>query len=167
MLASKKTFGLHGERALAQLIKSLHGVIDGLVLVGLAEGVVLGVAYVLAGVPHPTVLGAITAVGAMVPMGAPLVFGGSAIYLFLQVHVVSAIVLLVFGMVVATIADHIIRPVLIGNATKLHFMFVLFGVLGGFEIWGLLGLFIGPTIMSAVVFMWREWLVGETEKNKL
>jgi predicted PurR-regulated permease PerM len=161
--ASKMTLGSHGERATRQLVKSLRGVIDGLVLVGMAEGFTIGIAYVFAGVPHPTILGAITAIGAMVPMGAPLIFIGASIYLFLNGQVVSAIALAVFGMVIATIADHIIRPVLIGNATKLHFMLVLFGVLGGFEIWGLLGLFIGPTIMSAIVFMWREWLVGENK----
>jgi predicted PurR-regulated permease PerM len=50
-----------------------------------------------------------------------------------------------------------VRPVLIGGATRLPFLWVLFGLLGGVETWGLLGLFLGPAIMAALIFLWREW----------
>jgi predicted PurR-regulated permease PerM len=54
-------------------------------------------------------------------------------------------------------ADHFVRPVLIGGATKLPFLWVLLGILGGVEVWGLLGLFLGPAIMAALMMLWREW----------
>ena len=57
------------------MVASVHGTVDGLVLVGLGEGVLLGIVYYFAGVPHPVLLGALTAVAAMIPFGAPLVFG--------------------------------------------------------------------------------------------
>jgi len=47
--------------------------------------------------------------------------------------------------------------VLIGSATKLPFIWVLFGILGGVTTWGLLGLFLGPAIMAALILLWREW----------
>ena len=60
------------------MVASVHGTVDGLVLVGLGEGVLLGIVYYFAGVPHPVLLGALTAVAAMIPFGAPLVFGLAA-----------------------------------------------------------------------------------------
>ncbi len=60
-------------------------------------------------------------------------------------------------MAVTFTADHFVRPVLIGGATKLPFIWVLLGILGGVEAWGLLGLFLGPAIMAALIMMWREW----------
>ena len=54
------------------------------------------------------------------------------------------------------IADHFIRPVLIGGATRLPFLWVLIGILGGVETLGLLGLFVGPATMAVLVMLWRE-----------
>ena len=59
----------------------MHGTVDGLVLVGLGEGVLLGIVYALAGVPHPTVFGALTAVAAMIPFAAPVVFAVACLLL--------------------------------------------------------------------------------------
>jgi predicted PurR-regulated permease PerM len=59
--------------------------------------------------------------------------------------------------VITFLADHFVRPVLIGSATKLPFIWVLFGILGGVTTWGLLGLFLGPAIMAALILLWREW----------
>jgi predicted PurR-regulated permease PerM len=155
--ASARAFGPAGERVGRQIIASVHGTVDGLVLVGLGEGFILGIGYLLAGVPHPTLFGLFTAIAAMVPFGAPLVFGIAALILLIQGSVVAAITIGVLGMVVTFVADHFIRPSLIGSATRLPFLWVLLGILGGVETWGLLGLFLGPAIMAALMLLWREW----------
>jgi predicted PurR-regulated permease PerM len=69
----------------------------------------------------------------------------------------GAIVIVVAGAVTTFVADHFIRPVVIGSATRLPFIWVLFGIFGGVTTWGLLGLFLGPAIMSALILLWREW----------
>jgi len=158
--ASARAFGPAGERIGRQIVASVHGTVDGLVLVGLGEGFILGVAYLLTGVPHPTLFGLFTAIAAMVPFGAPLVFGVAALVLLTQGSVVSAIVIGVLGFVVTFVADHFIRPTLIGSATRLPFLWVLLGILGGVETWGLLGLFLGPAVMAALIMLWREWSGG-------
>jgi predicted PurR-regulated permease PerM len=155
--ASERAFGPTGERVGRQMIASVHGTVDGLVLVGLAEGFILGVAYLVAGVPHPTLLGLFTAIAAMVPFGAPVVFGIAALILLTQGSVVAAIIIGVLGFVVTFVADHFVRPTLIGSATRLPFLWVLLGILGGVETWGLLGLFLGPAVMAALMLLWREW----------
>ena len=148
--ASARAFGPAGERVGRQIIASVHGTVDGLVLVGLAEGVILGIGYMIAGVPHPTLFGLFTAIAAMVPFGAPVVFGIAAALLVVQGSIVSAIIIAALGMVVSFVADHFVRPTLIGSATRLPFLWVLLGILGGVETWGLLGLFLGPAIMGGV-----------------
>jgi predicted PurR-regulated permease PerM len=155
--ASARAFGPAGERVGRQMVASVHGTVDGLVLVGLGEGFLMGIAYVVAGVPHPTLFGLFTAVAAMVPFGAAVAFGVAALFLLAQGSVIAAIVIGVLGMIVTFIADHFIRPTLIGNATRLPFLWVLLGILGGVETWGLLGLFLGPAIMAALMLLWREW----------
>ncbi|HEX4366552.1 MAG TPA: AI-2E family transporter [Rhodopila sp.] len=155
--ASGRAFGPAGERIGRQMIASVHGTVDGLVLVGLGEGFILGIGYVVAGVPHPTLFGLFTAIAAMVPFGAPLVFGIAALILLVQGRVAWVIAILVLGFVVTFVADHFVRPSLIGSATRLPFLWVLLGILGGVETWGLLGLFLGPAIMAALMLLWREW----------
>ena len=158
--ASHRAFGPGGERVGRQLVDSVHGTVDGLVLVGLGEGLLLGIAYAATGVSHPTLFGALTAVAAMIPFGAPVLFGAAALMLFAQGAMAGAIVVVSLGVLVTFVADHFVRPVLIGGATRLPFVWVLFGILGGVETWGLLGLVLGPAIMAALILLWREWTLG-------
>lgn len=155
--AGARAFGPSGERIAKQMIASVHGTVNGLVLVGIGEGVLFGIADALAGVPHPTLLGAFSAVAAIIPFGAPVAIGLAVLLLLGQGSTVAALILLGFGLVVAFGADHFVRPVLIGGATRLPFLWVLLGILGGLEAWGLLGLFLGPAIIAALVLLWREW----------
>lgn len=158
--ASNRLFGPRGEHLGERIVASVHGTVDGLVLVGLAEGAVLGVAYVALGVPHAVILGALTALAATIPFGAPLLFGVAALLLLAQGSVGGALAICVLGLLVTFVADHFVRPVLIGGATQLPFLWVLLGILGGVATWGLLGLFLGPAIMAALMSVWREWADG-------
>ena len=154
---SARMFGPVGERIGRQIIASIHGTVNGLVLVGLAEGLLLYVIYLFLGVPRPALFGVATAIGAMIPFGAPVVFGLAALLLVAQGAMGQAVAIVVAGSVISFVADHFVRPVLIGGATRLPFVWVLFGILGGVTTWGLLGLFLGPAIMAALILLWREW----------
>jgi predicted PurR-regulated permease PerM len=61
-------------------------------------------------------------------------------------------------LVVVGIADHFLRPAMIGSATRLPFLWVLLGILGGVET---LGLFVGPATMAVLVMLWREFVAPE------
>jgi predicted PurR-regulated permease PerM len=159
--AARRLFGPRGEPVLRQMVASVHGTVDGLVLVALGEGVVMGIAYAAAGVPHPTLMGALTAIAAVIPFAAPLVFGLAAVLLAAQGATAAAVAILALGFAVLFVADHLVRPALIGGATRMPFLLVLLGILGGVEGWGLLGLFLGPAIMAALVLLWREWTAEE------
>lgn len=156
--AGDRLLGLAGERIVRQAVLSVRGTIDGLVLVGIGEGAVMTIAYIVLGVPHPLLLGALTAVAAMIPFGAALMFAIAAILLVIQSAPLAAITVIILGLMVVAIADHFIRPALIGSATRLPFLWVLIGILGGVEVFGLLGLFVGPATMAVLFMLWREFL---------
>ncbi|GAC1346777.1 MAG: AI-2E family transporter [Acetobacteraceae bacterium] len=157
LTAIRRLFGPQGEPLARQIVASIHGTVDGLVLVGLGVGAVLGVGYVIAGVPHPALLGCATAIAAVIPMGAPIVLGIASLLAVATHSPLSGGLLFGIGMAVIFVADHAIRPALIGGATRLPFVWVLLGILGGVETFGLLGLFLGPAVMAALILLWREW----------
>jgi predicted PurR-regulated permease PerM len=158
-----RLFGPGGERIAQRMVESVHGTVDGLVLVGLGVGVILGIAYIFAGVPQPVLFGMVTAVAAMIPLAAPVVFSIAALILAAQGSIAWGVGVFATGVIVTFVADHFIRPALIGGTTKLPFLWVLLGILGGVESWGLIGLFLGPAVMSALMSLWREWVHEEAE----
>lgn len=160
-VGSRRAFGSAGEDIGQQIVSSVHGTVNGLVLVGLGEGLLLGLVYFAVGGPNPTLFGFIAAILAMVPFGAAFAVAGAALALLAQDSFIAAIIIVVFGMIVTFVADHFVRPVLIGGATRLPFIWVLLGILGGVSAWGLAGLFVGPAVMAALILVWREWIGAE------
>ena len=160
-VGSRRAFGPSGEDVGRQMVLSVHGTINGLVLVGLGEGVLLGIVYVFAGLPHATLFALMTAILAMIPFGTGLAIAVAGLVLLAVNKIVAAAVVVAIGLTVTFVADHFVRPVLIGGATKLPFVWVLFGILGGVETWGLMGLFVGPALLAAIILLWREWVGSE------
>jgi predicted PurR-regulated permease PerM len=156
-LLCHRLMGEPGEHLASLTVSAVRSTADGLVLVGLGEGALLGLAYEIVRVPHPVLLAAFTGLLAMIPFGAPIIFTLASVLLLVSGHVAGAIGLSIFGWIVIGIADHAIRPVLIGGAAKLPFLWVLLGIFGGLETFGLVGLFLGPAIMAALISLWREW----------
>ncbi|WP_317203510.1 AI-2E family transporter [Janthinobacterium sp.] len=142
---------------------AIRATVNGLVLVGLAEGVLLGIAYAIAGLDSPALWAFGTGILAIIPFGAPLAFLSAAALLAFKGSMAGAIGVALWGAVVLFVADHFVRPSMIGNATRLPFLAVLFGILGGVETLGLVGLFIGPVVMVLFVTLWYEAkLFGES-----
>jgi predicted PurR-regulated permease PerM len=155
---SHRLFGESVDRLRAQAVAAIRATVDGIVLVAVAEGAIMGAVYALTGVSHPVLLGAITGVFAMVPFAAPIVFGLVAVVLALQRSIGAAVSVAVAGTVMLFVADHFVRPAIIGGAARLPFLWVLLGILGGVETFGLLGIFLGPALMAALVAIWRGWV---------
>ena len=107
--------------------------------------------------PYSASLGALTGVAAIIPFAAPVVYFLAGFYLFAGGNMVGAIIVVAAGSIVVFVADHFVRPFLIGGAARLPFLWVLLGILGGLESFGFLGLFLGPAVMAALMSLWREW----------
>ncbi|QCI97804.1 AI-2E family transporter [Agrobacterium larrymoorei] len=137
---------------------TISSTVTGMTLIAIGEGIILGIAYWIAGVPSPVTLGVLTGVMALIPGGAPLSFTLVSIYLVASGSPAAGIGLFVWGSVELFIVDKTIRPRLVGGPIKLPFLPTFFGLVGGVKTMGFLGLFIGPVLMALLVAVWREWV---------
>jgi predicted PurR-regulated permease PerM len=133
-------------------------VVWGLVATAVGQGIVAGLGYWWAGLQAPLLLGAITALVALIPFGTPFTWGSIGLWLVLKGDVVAGVGLLAWGVLVVSWVDNLVRPLVISSATRIPFLLVMFGVLGGLATFGLVGLFIGPVILAVLIAVWREWL---------
>lgn len=137
---------------------TISSTVTGMTLIAIGEGIILGIAYWLAGVPSPVTLGVITGVMALIPGGAPLSFTLVSIYLVASGSLFEGVALFIWGSVELFIVDKTVRPRLVGGPIKLPFLPTFFGLVGGVKTMGFLGLFIGPVLMALLVSIWREWI---------
>ncbi|HKT71850.1 MAG TPA: AI-2E family transporter [Steroidobacteraceae bacterium] len=158
---SRRMFGPTVEPLMVRVVQAIRATVDGVVLVAVAEGAVMCAVYAIAGAPHPILLGAVTGIFAMIPFAAPIVFGAVAILLASDGAVGAGVGVAIAGSIVLFIADHFVRPAIIGGGARLPFLWVLLGILGGIESFGLVGIFLGPALMAALVSLWRGWVSDE------
>ena len=137
---------------------TVSSTVTGMGLIAIGEGLVLGVAYWVVGFPSPVLMGVITGVLAMIPGGAPLCFTLVSIYLVGSGDTFAGIGLFLWGSIELFIVDKTLRPRLVGGPVKLPFLPTFFGLVGGVQTMGLVGLFVGPVLMALLVAIWREWL---------
>lgn len=143
---------------LAAVGGTTRAVVYGLVLTALAQGLLAGIGYWGAGITTPVLLGAVTALIALIPFGTPFVWGAAGVWLLLTGQTWQGVGLLLWGTLVVSWVDNLIRPIVISQATRIPFLIVMFGVLGGVAAFGLIGLFVGPVILAVLMAVWREWL---------
>jgi predicted PurR-regulated permease PerM len=155
---ARRLFGSSVDRLLRRVVSAIRAAVDGIVFVAVAEGAIMCGVYALAHAPHPILSGVLTGVFATIPFAAPIVFGTVAIVLVLRGSIAAAVVVAVAGMLVLFVADHFVRPVIIGEGAKLPFLWALLAILGGVESFGLVGLFLGPALMAALLSLWRGWV---------
>jgi predicted PurR-regulated permease PerM len=158
----EKLMGEVGTRYGLQAAMAIRATVNGVVLVGLGEGLLIGVSYWVAGVPLAAILGLMTGTLAMIPFAAQLIIIGISVVLMVQGKVIAAVGVFIFSMLILSLGDFIVRPKIIGGSVKLPFLWVLFGIIGGVEVLGLIGLFIGPTLMALVVMMWDDMTEANT-----
>jgi predicted PurR-regulated permease PerM len=159
LATADRLLGNPGERLVRKIADAIRATVNGTVAAAIVKGAVVGIAYVLTGVPHPLLFAVLTMALAMVPLGAwvALITAGLTVLLH-GGTLLAAIVLFCFGAAMLLIGDNLIQPALIGGAARLPFLLVLIGILGGMQSFGLVGLFLGPVIMAAFLTVWREWI---------
>jgi len=158
LASSRKLFGERGFRYTLHATTAVRATVNGMVLIGLGKGLLMGVGYVFAGLSNPAILGALTGIFAMIPFAAKLIFGTCALVLVADGHMAAGGGLFAYGMILTLVADNYVRPALIGGAVKLPFIWTLLGIFGGMENFGLLGLFLGPALMAVLMSIWRDWI---------
>jgi len=130
-----------------------RGMLTGQILVGIVQGILAWIGFILLGVPNALLFGFLTAIISIIPlMGAAFVWFPITIYLFIIGTMTGeysrAIILLLYGAFVISLIDNILKPKIIGERAKIHPLIVLFGILGGIQLFGIPGILIGPVILA-------------------
>ncbi|UXY16368.1 AI-2E family transporter [Chitiniphilus purpureus] len=149
-----------GERAQA-LMKlaggTVRGVVYGFIGTALVQGALAWFGYWLAGVPNAAAFGLVSCFLSLIPGGPSLLGLPVAAWLYLQGTTGWAIFLAVWMVAVVASADNVVKPLVIGKESNLPFVLILIGVLGGALAWGMLGVFLGPTLLAVTFTLLRNW----------
>ena len=144
-----------------QLPGAMRAAVNGIVIVGFGEALLLSLLLWAGGVPSAVTLGVLTAVIAFIPLAAPLLLAIIAFLLFASGSPVTGIAVFSIGTVIVMAADYVVRPVLIQGGTALPFLAILFGIFGGVATMGIVGLIIGPVLLVLLVVLFREAAIDE------
>ncbi|HEU0179533.1 MAG TPA: AI-2E family transporter [Blastocatellia bacterium] len=127
----------------------IHASVYGVIVIAMVQGTLGGLAFAALGLPSPVVWGVVMFFLSMVPMvGSSVIWVPTAIYLGMSGHWGKALALALWGALVIGTIDNFLRPKLVGERARLHELLIFFSVLGGLQIWGPLGLVLGPVMIA-------------------
>jgi predicted PurR-regulated permease PerM len=150
-----------GERAarLKQVAgDTVTSVVYGILGTGLAQSFMASIGLWIAGVPAALLWGTLTFFLSVVPVGPPLVWISATVWLVLQGSVGWAVFMAVWGFFGISGIDNIVKPYLISRGSRLPFILTLLGVLGGALAFGVVGVFLGPTLLAVGFRLLQEWI---------
>ncbi len=143
-----------------QINETFSAVIRGQLLTSLTQAILAGNIFWILGIPASILFGMATFLAALIPVAGPsMIWLPLTIYLFIQQAYVKAVILFLFGLLVISLIDNFMKPILIGEKTKLPYFLLFFGILGGIKLYGLMGIFLAPVILSvffALVKIYQE-----------
>ncbi|HVB79487.1 MAG TPA: AI-2E family transporter [Candidatus Binataceae bacterium] len=140
------------------LSSMLSSTVRGLLLTALLEGALLCLGYLVAGVPNALLLGAASGAAGLLPIGGTaFIWFPAAIYLWFTAGWGWAVALLAWGMIVVGVIDNLLKPITVGQGSGLPAVALFFGITGGLEVYGLLGLFAGPAVIAVFAALIRVY----------
>jgi predicted PurR-regulated permease PerM len=152
----RQRLGAGVERYVGLGTRAVRASVNSMLVVGLFDGLATGVAFALGGVPHPAVWGAITGALALVPFLGYVAVVALALKLAIEGAAAAAFISLALGGAALLAGDKVLRPVVARGGVSLPFVWVLMGCLGGFEVLGLVGLIVGPVVLTLVRELWEQ-----------
>jgi len=136
---------------------TVRGVIFGILGTAIAQALVSGLGFWIAGVPGVVLLAVVTFFLAVMPFGPPLIWLPASFWLFAQNKPGMGIFMLLYGLLAISSVDNFLRPYLISQGNKMPFALIFCGVIGGAIAFGLVGVFIGPTLLAVAFRLIEEW----------
>ena len=150
--------------------RAVRASVNSMLVVALFDGFATGVAYAIVGVPHAAMWAAVTGLLALVPFLGYVAVGALTLQLAMTVTTTSPVLALGLGCFVLLCGDKILRPAVARNGVRLRFVRILMGCLGGFEVLGLIGLVVGPVVLTLARELWeqrvRDLAVAEVTDSK-
>src|SRR5881396_3853024 len=137
--------------------ETIRAVMYGTLFTALSQGLLAMLGYWAAGLRAPVLLGALTALLALTPVGAALVYISASVWLLIDGRLAAGGLLLAWGVLVISLVDNVIRSWFLRGAVRVPFLLGFFGVLGGIAAFGAVGIFLGPIAIALLLALWREW----------
>lgn len=156
----ERLVGGRSRRLLAVAESTVVSVVYGILGTALAQGLLAWVGLAIAGVPGALALGLATTFLSVIPIGPPLIWIPAAGWLFYTGSTGAGVFLLIWGGLVISAADNVLKPYFISRGTRMPLIIVLLGVFGGMLAFGFLGIFLGPTLLAVAFSLLREWTGG-------
>jgi predicted PurR-regulated permease PerM len=153
----RRVMGAGADEVSNVVSQTVRGVMYGLLGTALAQALVAALGFAIAGLPAVPLLSVLVFVSSLIPIGPPLVWGPAALWLFSQGSTGWGIFMLVWGLVLISGVDNVVRPMLISRGSSLPFLLTLLGVLGGVFAFGFVGMFIGPTLLAVGYSLVSDW----------
>ncbi|HEY6610447.1 MAG TPA: AI-2E family transporter [Pseudomonas sp.] len=144
---------------------TVQRVVNGVIGTAAAQAVLALIGLLIAGVPGALVLGILTFALSLIPMGPPLVWGPAAAWLFWQGDYGMGVFLTLWGLVVISGVDNVLKPYLISRGGNLPLVVVLLGVFGGILAFGFMGLFLGPTLLALAYSLIGDWIASQPRRQ--
>jgi predicted PurR-regulated permease PerM len=163
--ASERLSGKLSAEVMAIVTGTTRSVFIGIVGTAAAQGLVALIGFLIAGVPAAFMLAVATFVLSVVPMGPVLVWGGAAIWLYVQGETGWAIFMVIWGAVVISSIDNFLKPILIARGSTLSLGMIFLGVLGGVIAFGFIGVILGPVLLALGSALGRAWMGGRESKS--
>ncbi len=164
--AAKKVIGDRTQNVLELVGGTVKGVVYGILGTALAQGILAGLGFWIAGVPGPHLLGLLTFFMSLVPMGPPLVWIPATIWLFAGGSIGWGIFMAIWGLLVISSVDNFLKPYLISRGSSMPFALVFLGVLGGVIAFGFIGIFLGPTLLAVGYSLLHQWTAEKKEPER-
>ncbi len=161
----ERVAGPRAKRLITVIGMTVKGVVYGLIGTALAQGLLAGIGFWIAGVPQSLLLGCLTFALSFVPGAPPFVWGPVALWLLIQGSVGWGIFIAIWGLLLVSGIDNFLRPYLLNQNTNLPVLLGLFGLIGGVLAFGLVGLFLGPTLLAVAYNLFLEWVAAELVKR--
>ncbi len=156
-VAVERLAGERGKHLIKVAGDTVRGVVFGILGTAIAQALVAGLGFWIAGVPGVVLLAVLTFFFAVVPFGPPLIWVPAALWLFAQEKPGLGVFMLVWGLLGVSSVDNFLRPYLISQGSKMPFILIFCGVIGGALAFGLVGVFLGPTLLAVVFRLIEEW----------
>src|SRR5438046_5637740 len=155
--------GDHGGHLAGVAVGTVRGVVLGILGTALVQGVLAGIGFWIAGINAAPLLGFVTFLLSPVPIGPPLVWVPAGLWLINSGEPGWGSFVLLWGLLVVSTIDNVIKPLIISHGSDLPFVLVLLGVLGGVIAFGFIGVFLGPTLLAIGFALIQDW---SEEKHK-
>jgi len=155
--------GDYGQHLMEVVKITVRSVVYGVIGTGLAQGIVAGIGFAIAGVPSPMLLALLTFFLSFVPFGPPIIWIGASVWLFAQGLTGWGIFMALYGLLGISSVDNVVKPYIISRGSKLSFIVMFIGVLGGVTAFGFIGIFLGPTLL-AVGFSLTQEILGQRRR---